>query len=74
MKKLFCMLPIIGLLLSGCGGSDSKKAAVVDYTKFVKTEVVKSGESLAPVNINRFIFIDYDRNNDQAYDDVLSGM
>ncbi len=74
MKKLLGTIAIGALTLTGCGGDDGKKAGVVNFTSFVKQQVVETDNTLTPVEINRFIFIDRDRNNDQAYDDVLADM
>lgn len=63
------------LLLAGCGG-DSDDAPLVraktDYTFFVKTQIAATSDATDPVAINGIRFNDRDRNNPQAYDDVVS--
>lgn len=62
------------VLASGCGGdSDSRVVVpVADYTAFVKARIATTSDDTDPVQINGTRFIDFDRNNPAAYDDVLS--
>lgn len=71
--KAFIALAALVLVVAGCHDSDNDMG-VVNFTSFVKKQLASTSETTDPVDINRLTLVDYDRNDEQAYDDVLDPM
>lgn len=65
------------LLLAGCGGDDDNDRRVVrdqpqTFTAFTKSLLKSTDNTAEPVSVNDRTFSFNDRDNPEAYDDVLS--
>ncbi|MCG8393702.1 MAG: hypothetical protein MI745_11530 [Pseudomonadales bacterium] len=77
MRYLLTITVVAGvLLLSGCFGGDSDRPrqqapAAINYTAFVKAQLATTADTRDPVAINDTRFIFRDKNNPDAYNNVL---
>lgn len=64
------------LLLAGCGGDDNDRLVLRDpgqsFTAFTKSLLESTDNTAEPVSVNDRKFNFNDRDNPEAYDDVLS--
>lgn len=64
------------LLLAGCGGDDNDRRILRDpgqsFTAFTKALLKSTDNTAEPVSVNDRTFNFNDRDNPEAYDDVLS--
>lgn len=77
MKTIQPVLLATGILLAvvslpGCGGGNDNRGNVRNFTSFVTQQFNQTAEQTDPVNINGLILVDRDRNNPNAYDQLLS--
>lgn len=70
LALLAAIASLTATTLSGCGGSDNGN--VQGFTGFVAKQFNRTSDQTDPVDINRLILVDRDRENPSAYDSLLS--
>lgn len=74
--KTILMVVTAALLLAGCGGDDNDRRVVRDqpqtFTAFTRGLLFSTDDTAEPVSVNDREFTFTDRDNPEAYDDVLS--
>lgn len=71
------IVSLSALALSACGGDDNNRRPVqiqpaINYTAFVKVQLATTNDQRDPIEVNNLRLIDRDRENPNAYDNVLS--
>lgn len=71
------IVSLSALALSACGGDDNNRRPAqiqpaINYTAFVKVQLANTSDQRDPIEINGLRLIDRDRENPNAYDNVLS--
>lgn len=64
------VLLVLATVLAGCGGGGERDAGT-DFTRFVKDQLAATSDTTEPATVNDRNFRFNDRDNPDAYDDVL---